>query len=170
MSLKIAALRNRWVVAASLVFGAGCERAWEMPSGYQEIEKTFPANSGARVLEEADAESLAIRLTRDAPAPDGKGSNEDWVQRKIEALGKDVLFPRWEARRRAAGKFEVTFTYTLVSGGESVERRCFAWTADVVLHLVSPPRELSRDELSSRGLRMYRPRQRQQPRIELMEE
>ena len=74
-----------------------------------------------------------MALVREADAPEGGGTCEEWAQRQVDNTEHDVLFPRWEARRRAAGKYEVTFTYTIVGEGESVSRRGRAWTADVIL-------------------------------------
>ncbi|MBU1909490.1 MAG: hypothetical protein KJ726_05535 [Verrucomicrobia bacterium] len=153
-----------------LICGGGCGEDPAAPYGYTDDLPPAIPESGGRVLEGAEEENLAMRLTREASAPDGEGTNEDWVQRKVESVDQDVLFPRWEAHRRAAGKYEVSFTYTQVGAGESVARGGFAWTADVVLLLVSPPREMHPDELMPRASRVYQRRGLDRQRIELIEE
>ena len=153
-----------------LICGGGCGEDPAAPFGYTDDLPPAIPETGGRVLEDAEEENLAIRLAREAGAPDGEGANEDWVQRQAGSVAQDVLFPRWEARRRAAGKYEVSFTYTLVGAGESVTRRGFAWTADVILLLVSPPREMQPDELLPRASRIYQRRGLDRKRIELIEE
>jgi len=152
-----------------LLCGVGCGDDPAAQFGAMDDLPPATPESGARVLESAEEEISALRLTREARAPDGAGTNEDWVQRQLESATQDVLFPRWEARRQAAGKYEVSFIYTLVGSGESVSRRGFAWTADVVLLMVSPPREMRTDELAPRASRVYQKRGLDRKRIELIQ-
>lgn len=148
---------------------AGCSEDPAIPFG--DVDETVLPSPAVqdRVLEGAEEEGQALRLTREAKAPDGDGTNEDWARRQMDLAGQDALFPRWEARRTAAGKYEVAFTYTLVGIGDSVARRGFAWNADVVLLLVSPPREMQPDELIPRSSRVYQRRGLERERIELIE-
>lgn len=152
-----------------LLGAAGCGEDSSMPFQPMDEEALLSPAAQDRVLEGAEEEGQALRLTREARAPDGEGTNEDWVRRQMDLAGPDVLFPRWEARRTAAGKYEVAFTYTLVGIENSVARRGFAWNTDVVLLLVSPPREMQPDELVPRSSRVYQRRGLEHQRIELME-
>lgn len=150
--------------------GAGCSPDPMMDVAATNRETSSPS-AAVPILESADEDIAAIRLVREAPAADGWGTNEDWAKRHLDAIDTDVFFPRWQAARRAAGRYEVTFTYTVVNGG-MMTRRGFVWTADVVLKLVSPVREMTPEELMARASRLYRARARQpnRSRIDLLSE
>lgn len=158
------------LLACALLATAGCGDDPAIPFGPVDESALQAAGPQDRVLDGAEEEGRALRLVREARAPDGEGANEDWVKRQMELAEQDVLFPRWEARRTAAGKYEITFTYTVVGIGDAVARRGFAWTADVVLLLVTPPREMQAEELAPRSSRVYQRRALDRRPVELSPE
>ncbi|HOW96364.1 MAG TPA: hypothetical protein P5567_10160 [Kiritimatiellia bacterium] len=157
-------------LGCALLAAAGCGDDPAIPFGPVDEAVLQEPGPQDRVLEGAEEETRALRLAREARASDGEGTNEDWVKRQMELAEQDVLFPRWEARRTAAGKYEVTFTYTVVGIGDVVARRGFAWTADVVLMLVTPPREMQAEELVPRSSRVYQRRALERRPVELSPE
>lgn len=111
-----------------------------------------------RTLEGGTEEAAAIRLVKEAAAADGQGTTEQWLGRQLDTDRLSMLFPRWQARRRGTGKYDVRFTCTLMGGTGEITKRGFAWTVDLVLKLVSPARELAPEELSSYSSRYFHTR------------
>lgn len=156
---------RRVCAALPLLLCGGCG-----PDPYSDyVRDSAPAEAPppAPILDDANEETTAIRLVQQSSAPDGPGTCEDWVQRHLEQLLGNVMFPRWQTQRRAASKYEVTFTYTLVSESNEIRHGGFAWNADLLLRLVSPMREMTDEELTPRAARVYQNRQFDRQRVEL---
>lgn len=78
----------------------------------------------------------------------------EWIRQQEESSDGQVLFPRWDVRRRGATKVEVRFTYTLLHDDYTVERRGYSWQVDQVLRLVGPPVVLNDEDIERQtGLR-----------------
>lgn len=138
-----------WTVV--LVLGTGCGREPAGPDT-SDLERA-PSRVAPRVLEEAQAEEQALRLVKEGPAPDGNGTNQDWINRQLQAAEYDAVFPHWEVYRRGAGRFEVAFRFIELSGREKVVWRGYSWTADVVFLTVSGPYEAELRHVTTRERR-----------------
>ena len=88
-------------------------------------------------------------MVQEARAPDGNGLIPEWVDRQLENIRNLVMFPRWEVLRRGSNRYEVRYTFTQIDGA-SMTKRGFFWNVDVVLKLVSSPRELAPSEVANR--------------------
>ena len=163
-SLTRRAAQGAALAAVALFAATGCG-----PDPYEQFGVAGPPPPPASGLhaDGAEEDALAIRLTKDAPSPDGSGRTEDGLRRRLEQESGSVVFPHWQARRSGAAQYEVTFSYTLVGEGNEIRRRGFAWKTDVVLQMVSPPREMTEKELLPRAARVYRDRRLDRRRIEL---
>ena len=96
-----------------------------------------------------------------SPAKEGDGTIADWVDRRLKELTGQLMFPRWQAERRGASKFEVQFTFTLIDEQNRIVKRGYAWSVDVPLNLVGPTRELEPEYTQSvdgRRRQMYEER------------
>ncbi len=142
------------------LFG-GCRPANDSERAFAEAREAEAQQREAlrATLEGGTEESAAIKLVRQSAAPEGGGNTEAWIQRRLGQDKSSVMFPHWQASRRGIGKYEVRFTYTAMDELGEIKKRGLAWTVDLVLKLVSPPRELKTDELGSRSSPYYPRRQ-----------
>lgn len=149
----------RWAILGAVCgVAAGCGPATEEERAYldarqAEIERREDLQ---RTLQGTSEESAAIAMVKEAPAEGGALRTEAWVRRQTDAHGGTVLFPHWQALRRGVGRYEVQFTYTLMDGQGDVQKKGYAWSADLVLRLVQPPRELKPEEAGPPASRYFR--------------
>ena len=154
---------HNWIpaaIAVALLFTGGCSPTTEDERAVQDGRKSEAEQREAlrRVLDGGTEESVAIKLVRSAPAAQGEGTMEQWLQRQSATNGSSIFFPRWEADRRGMGKYEVIFTCTLMREDGRVGKWGVAWFADILLKLVASPREMTQSELSARSSRYLRDR------------
>lgn len=147
-------------VAVLLPLLCGCGPAGEDKRARQEASKGEAERREIlrRAVEGGSEESVAIKLVQSAPAAQGDGTMEHWLQRQMGTKVASVLFPRWETRRQGMGKYEVIYTCTLLYDDGRVGGQGYAWPVDIVLKWVAPPRELIQDELGVRSFRDSRDR------------
>jgi hypothetical protein len=150
------ARRFQIIVLACAAAAAGCGDTQQEDDLYLEMrrqEETMQREAATRGAGGVEQDAEAIRLVKESAAPDEQGTNEDWVRRQTEGERTSVYFPVWKASPRGLSKFEVTYSCTVVVDERNViEKRGFAWNVDLVLRLVTPPREMRPDELSSRAV------------------
>ena len=149
-------------IAVALLFFGGCSPTTEDERAVQEGRKSEAEQREAlrRVLDGGTEESVAIKLVQSAPAAQGEGTMEQWIQGQATTNGSSIFFPRWEAERRGMGKYEVVFTCTLMQEDGRVGKWGVAWSVDILLKQVAPPREMKQSELSARSSRYFRDRRR----------
>jgi hypothetical protein len=150
----------------------GCSPPTEQEQEYFEkrAQEREALESTTRTLQGSTRHAEAMAQVKEHQAPDGKGTIEDWVSRKVEAAEDNALFPRWKVRPRGGDKFEIRYEYTLIDENYDFEKKGYAWTVDLMLKIVSPHRELTDAEL--RGTKESRVSQisRQQRRERQKEE
>ena len=118
------------------------------------------SRSISTVARESDA--IALVKEHEMEEADGVTVVEWTVKDRMHADGQ-VIFPRWRAIRRSPHKFEVQYTYTLLTPENEILHKGYAWKADLLLKLVSAHRKMDPSELDTTGRREgYRPR-RDQP-------
>ena len=139
------------IVAA--LFFAGCspesdgERAYARNRQQEQLRQDHLRST----LEGVTEETAAVDMVKQWAAPEGEeGTTEQWTLRQLQAVGGDALFPHWRALRRGRGRYDIMFTYTLMNELGTAEKKGFAWHADLVLKVVSGPREMSAAELGRR--------------------
>lgn len=98
-----------------------------------------------------------IKLVRQAPEPEGAGTNEDWLNRKIAEMGGQIMFPRWEVRRRASNKQEVSFQFLLIDDQNVMRRYVCAWEVDALAMSIAEPRMIALDEATPPGVHTVGP-------------
>jgi hypothetical protein len=166
---------NSWfpaVLAVALLFSGGCRPATEDDLAVQEERKSDAERREAlrRALDGASEEDVAIKLVRSAPAAQGEGTMEQWLQRQTATNGSNIFFPRWKVDRRGMGKYEVIFTCALMQEDGRVGKWGMAWAVDIVQKMVASPRQMSQAELGARSSRYSRDRRRgvpdEQPNVE----
>ena len=80
---------------------------------------------------------------------------EEWIERQTDGGEGQVMFPRWDVRRRGTHNYEVRFTYTLIHDDYRIEKRGYSWQVDQVLRLVSAPVALDAEDMERQsGLRL----------------
>jgi hypothetical protein len=162
-------IRNySWIpvaIAVALLFAGGCRPTSEDERAVRDARESEAEQREAlrRALDGKPEESVAIKLVQSAPAAEGEGAMEQWLQRQAATNGSSIVFPRWEADRRGMGKYEVIFTCTLMREDGSVEKWGVAWSTDIILKMVAAPRPMNQSELSARASRYFRDRRRGLP-------
>jgi hypothetical protein len=103
----------------------------------------------------APADEELYELVQTSPMEESKESVEQWLDELLNQEEGQVMFPLWSSRRKAASKYEVRFTYTVLRDDYYVEAKGVAWHVDWGLRLVGPPRILQAKDLeNSRHERM----------------
>ena len=75
---------------------------------------------------------------------------EDWIARELAMADGQVMFPKWDAKRRGSSKYEVRFTYTLLRDNYVIQKKGFVWNVDLSLRLVGPLRSFEPVEAERR--------------------
>ena len=127
------------VTLASALAGCGSGDAPDDEGGgSSESRSSRPASLAASRI----SETGVVAMVQASPAKEKNGTLADWVGRRLKELTGQIMFPRWQAERRGANKFEVQFTFTLIDEQNRIVKRGYAWTVDVPLNLVGPTREI----------------------------
>lgn len=143
---------GRWLPLAAAVLLAGCsptsdaERAFERSRRQEQLRR----EQLRATLEGVTEETAALEMVKQWPAVEGEGNTEEWTRRQLQEAGGNALFPHWRAQRRGMGRYDVTFTYTLMNELGGIEKKGQAWRVDLVLKTVSEPREMGAAELGRR--------------------
>jgi hypothetical protein len=151
----------RWACALLLALTLpACGPRPDPESGEDAVqdEDTARRDKLRQTLGTATEEEAAVKTAQESQAPEGEGTAKDWIQRTLEAVEGDALFPRWEAHRRGMEKYDVWFTYTLVPRDGPAEKQGYSWNVDLVLKLVAKPRLLKPEELGVRPSRYFQRR------------
>ncbi|MBN1268749.1 MAG: hypothetical protein JXB04_04115 [Kiritimatiellae bacterium] len=147
------AARDVFLAVAAGALLAGCGPMSDEEQEYLDLRAADAEQRAAfsQALRGGEEESEAIRLVKESAAEDEQGTTEEWVERRLAEVKGQVLFARWNARRRGAGKYEVRFTYTVLGDDQSIERQGLQWDVDLVLEVASAPRPMTAAELTPPG-------------------
>jgi len=134
---------------------AGCEPVSDSERQYfesrnQEVEQQ---RQFMQSLTDANTMENAMNMVKVHPSQRENVPTEKWINDMLARLAGEVMFPRWEARRRGPNRFEVLFTYTHIDRDYNIQRGGYAWEVDTLLKMVSDPRELSAEELDPQARR-----------------
>lgn len=80
-----------------------------------------------------------FNLVRDHAAPDKNGTMAKWLDRQLELLGGQIMFPKWTATRRGSNKQEIGFQFVHIDNENQMTRRSFTWQVDVLAMTVESP-------------------------------
>ena len=160
-------LRAFALVTAMLLAGCSPESDAERTYARNRRQEQLRQDHLRSTLEGVTEETAAVDMVKQWPAPEGEeGTTEPWTVRQLQAVEGDALFPHWRALRRGRGRYDVMFTYTLMNELGTAEKKGFAWHADLVLKVVSGPREMSAAELG-RSINARTPRPKRVVRVPL---
>ncbi len=160
--------------AAGLAFlaVAGCSPATDAERAYMESRagERQQREQMQRTLDGVSEDAAAIDMAKDSPAKDGPGTAEQWIEQLTAREQGHLMFPRWEGVPRSLNKYEVRYTYTVMSESGSITKKGYAWDVDLMLKAVTGPRELDAADLAARSA-AYVPRPRpeslpEKPQIE----
>lgn len=73
-----------------------------------------------------------FQLVKDSAAPDEQGLTADWLGRQLEALGGQVMFPRWTTTRRGSNKQDIQFDFVHIDESNNTRRMAYTWPVDVL--------------------------------------
>jgi predicted transcriptional regulator len=146
--------RYLWIavsVPAVMAFAvlAGCGPATEEEIAYSKSQEGRQQQREhlQQILEGGTEESVAIRMAKTAPAPEGGGNCDRWVAHQTHVAPGNVMFPRWEAKHNGVERLQVQYTFTLMDENGGATKKGYAWTVDLMQKTVSAPREMTAVEL-----------------------
>jgi len=90
-----------------------------------------------------------IQLVQESRPEGQEYTNEEWLQAQVRSRAVHVMFPRWDTARISAQQYEVYFTFTEIGQDERMGERGYGWSVNAALGLVSPPRDLTAEEISA---------------------
>lgn len=90
-----------------------------------------------------------VNLVVSNAAPDSNGITDDWLKRQIGQIEGQILFPRWKVMRQGANKYDVQYSFSVIDGQNRLYKRGYQWNVDVMVKLVSLPRELKLSDAAS---------------------
>jgi len=90
-----------------------------------------------------DGPQDALRLVQKNTVAESNLSTEEWIRKQLSEEDGQIMFPKWEARRKNMQEYEVKFTYTKLNDDYTIEKKGYSWFVNYVLRLVSNARTLS---------------------------
>jgi hypothetical protein len=130
------------VLATVLLAGSACEpmappeRAYFNRREEARIERERLMRGANDVVRAADL----FELVRDSAAPDEPGNTSEWLERQMQAMGGQVMFPRWTATRRGSNKQDVRFDFVHIDDANNTRRIAYIWPVDVLTMTVGEVR------------------------------
>lgn len=155
-------LRALFLGAATLLSGSGCDPI------RPEDRQFFEGRDLERGKQEALLRSASEKYTeedlvlhvRNAKAPDGTGTMDDWLNRTFISWQGQVMFPRWSATRRGSNKQEIIFDFVLIDASNTMNRLAFSWELDVLNMTVGPATLVQLEQASSPDQAMLQKQER----------
>ncbi len=145
---------HRWgsawaVIALALGIVAGCGPTY-VDDGlyYDEGPGRGTDREVVRTMSELNSVDAALELVQIAEAPEGyEGSVLDWLAELRDGIDGDVMFPRWDSRRKGANRFEVTYTHTVIDFDYNIFKTGYRWDVDTMLKIVDGPEHILPEDL-----------------------
>ncbi|NCC53464.1 MAG: hypothetical protein EOM20_19940 [Spartobacteria bacterium] len=136
-------LKRACVCAIALgVAGCGDPIPYSSSGGYT---ADVPGAERARTVHSDDE---ALELVKQGPAQNSDLTNAEWAKRLSGSEEGQVIFPQWKVQRKGTHQYEVRYTYTVLEPDHVINKKGVSWTADLVLRIVGPPRELPPQEMA----------------------
>jgi hypothetical protein len=102
-----------------------------------------------RAVNDSVTSDDVIKRVRSSPARDGNGTSEEWLNRQLQEMKGQILFPRWTATRRGSNKQEVSFEFVFNDSQNQMRRLSYTWDVDVLDMTVGIPRFAQLEEIAS---------------------
>jgi hypothetical protein len=127
------------LLAAACAPQTAAERAYfEQKAAEKQELRELKSKLNDTTLKDSDI----IGIVSSNAAPDGIGTIDDWLKRKVGEAEGQVLFPRWKVMRHGSTKFEVQHTFNVIDPQNRIIKRGYQWQVDTVVKLVGNPRDL----------------------------
>lgn len=138
---------KRFIFLAAFLLAA-CSPQSEREREYfrqKEAEKMEEETLKLTIMESAK-DTDVILMVKKAPAREGNIDTDTWVDKQIADVKGQVIFPRWEVTRRGSSKYEARYLYTLLDDQNKMTKRGWRWDVDVVVKMVSAPRDFVEED------------------------
>lgn len=160
---------HRWASASVSIVLVLCVVAGCGPTTYVDDDLYYAEGPGqetdqdmVRTISEWNSIDAALELVQGAEAPEGyEGTVLDWLAELRDGIEGDVIFPRWDSRRKGANRFEVTYSHTVIDFNYNIFKTGYRWDVDTMLKLVHGPEDIPPEDLE--------PPQRPMPALEPVE-
>ncbi len=80
-----------------------------------------------------------IQRVKIQPSENPELTTEVWLQKEIESLKGQVMFPRWSTTRWGSYKQEVNFSFVHIDTQNRMNKITYTWQVDVLDMTVEPP-------------------------------
>ncbi len=149
-------------MALSMLLGCGPTTYFDEDLYYDEDAGREPERDVVRTMSEWNSVDAALELVQQAEAPEGyEGTVLDWLAELRDGVEGDVMFPRWDSRRKGANRFEVTYSHTVIDYDYNIFKTGYSWDVDTMLKMVHGPEDIPPEDLE--------PPQRPTPALEPVE-
>jgi len=104
----------------------------------------------ARTLTNSTTVNEAVDLVRRTPDPETLVTWDDWLRGELAKEAGRVMFGRWQVLSRGRGQVQVRYEYSVMHPDYTMDRKGWAWEANLSLPQVVRPRPLTDEELGLR--------------------
>lgn len=120
---------------------AGCGRSKSSAQAYFEAEEQERRQREQVLWQQTESLSpqVVIDMVQNSSAPEGTGKTMDWLTRKLNDTGGQIMFPRWSAVRQGATMYEVDFEYTRMDENNEILKEKVTWVVNALIQQVEAP-------------------------------
>jgi hypothetical protein len=138
----------------TLLGTVGCTPMSEAEQEYLDKQRELEDEEGAlkKGLESGSEMNAIIQKVKDFQRDDGL-TNEEWLDRYMARHKQvaSVVWDDWVPRKISKDKYEIKYLYTLLDAQYESEKHGLVWRVDDVIDRTIGPREMTPEELGSRG-------------------
>jgi hypothetical protein len=141
-----------WAAAAAGLWLAACAPQSEREREYfrqQEAERAERETLKLAIVESAK-DTDVIQMVKQSASMRANLDTGVWVDQQMAQIQGQVIFPRWEVVRRGSSKYEARYSYTLLDADNNMAKRGWRWDVDIMLKIVSPPRDIVMEDSTHR--------------------
>jgi hypothetical protein len=137
------------IACLSLWLSAGCDPAPAPEEFYFDESSTDLNRQIIRTEAEWNSVDGAIQMVQmtDAPDADFEGNTQQWIDAQRALIEGDIMFPRWEGKRKGANRFEVMYTHTVIDHEYNIVKSGYRWEVDTRIKSVEGPHTIETEDL-----------------------
>ncbi|MGA1194460.1 MAG: hypothetical protein ACO3ZG_08820 [Kiritimatiellia bacterium] len=81
-----------------------------------------------------------FELVRSSAGPQGEATVAEWLEQHTQAMGGQVMFPRWSTTRPGSNKQDVRFGFVHIDEANNTRNVAYVWPVDVLTMTVGEMR------------------------------
>ncbi len=109
--------------------------------------------------ERVDAAKL-LDMVQQSAAPDGQGTTLEWLNRQLDGMGGQIMFPRWISTRPGSNRQEIEFNFIFIDPRNNMKRMAYRWDVDVLQMDIRIPQLIELEDIASKDDNLVQQRER----------